>query len=306
MYKEGRTTIYEEGDKLGPYSMKFIEEKEPIIYSSSSKARQALFECCHCGKIFLARITSVKNGTKKSCGCIHHPDLTGQQFEKLTVIRRVKNNKHGSTKWLCQCACGKQTEVLGTDLRLGKTKSCGCFSRNIGERRFKDLTGQQFGLLTVISQSKQRRNNKIMWLCQCKCGKYTTVAGSDLTTGNTASCGCKHKSMGEINCENSLINSNIQYYTQYSFDNCYNPNTNKLLKFDFYLPEYNICIECDGQQHFNPVSVFGGKEAFRKQQQNDEIKNQYCKDNNITLIRIPYWDYDKLDEEYLLSLIEGK
>ena len=58
--------------------------------------------------------------------------------------------------------------------------------------------------------------------------------------------------------------------------------------FVFYLPEYNTMIEYDGRQHFEPISKFGGEEGFNKLRRNDEIKNEYCRNRNITMIRIPY------------------
>ena len=61
-----------------------------------------------------------------------------------------------------------------------------------------------------------------------------------------------------------------------------------LLRFDFYLPDYNCCIEVDGRQHREIVSRFGGEKAFTQLQNNDKIKNKYCNSNNIHLIRIPY------------------
>lgn len=53
-------------------------------------------------------------------------DLTGQRFGKLTVIKRVENNKHGSSRWLCRCDCGNTVFVVGHQLKRGKPKSCGC------------------------------------------------------------------------------------------------------------------------------------------------------------------------------------
>lgn len=56
-------------------------------------------------------------------------DLTGQRFGRLTVVKRVENNKHGHAKWLCQCECGKHIIVCGYSLKNNNTKSCGCFKK---------------------------------------------------------------------------------------------------------------------------------------------------------------------------------
>ena len=65
------------------------------------------------------------------------------------------------------------------------------------------------------------------------------------------------------------------------------------MRFDFYVNNKYL-IEYDGQQHFYDIKYFGGEEQFKKQQQYDKIKNEYCKSHNIPLIRIPYWHYDKI------------
>ena len=77
-------------------------------------------------------------------------DLTGQQFERLTVIKRVENDKQGSSQWLCRCDCdGKEIVLRGGNLRRGSTKSCGCLQIENGKKNKKyntyDLTGE-FGI----------------------------------------------------------------------------------------------------------------------------------------------------------------
>ena len=95
---------------------------------------------------------------------------------------------------------------------------------------------------------------------------------------------------------------NIEYIVQYRINGCKDV---KPLPFDFYLPKYNILIEYDGLGHynFNDKSEWRTKENVLLTQKHDNIKTKYCEDNNIKLIRIPYYDYNKLNEEYLLSLI---
>ena len=83
-----------------------------------------------------------------------------------------------------------------------------------------------------------------------------------------------------------LINNGIEYEYQKSFADC---RDKRSLPFDFYLPEYNVCIEYDGKQHYESIEYFGGEESFAYTQRHDEIKNQYCADNNIKLLRIPYF-----------------
>jgi hypothetical protein PPSC2_p0627 len=108
---------------------------------------------------------------------------------------------------------------------------------------------------------------------------------------------CKH-SRGERRIEDYLVSHNIAHFCQYGFDEC--RNVNKLL-FDFYIPSKRMAIEFDGEQHFRPVKFGWSKdeladERFERACRNDAIKNQYCTDHNICLVRIPYTDFDKIEE----------
>ena len=85
-----------------------------------------------------------------------------------------------------------------------------------------------------------------------------------------------------------LKDLNIEYINEKTFDDCRNISTNKLLRFDFYIESMNCCIEFDGPQHFKAADLFGGKEEFERIILRDNIKNEYCRSNNINLIRIKY------------------
>lgn len=102
---------------------------------------------------------------------------------------------------------------------------------------------------------------------------------------NGRGCPICNASKGEIKIEKYLIENNIEFIAQYKFDDCINKNK---LPFDFYLPNHNILIEFDGKQHFEPIEFFGGIKHLKETQHNDKIKNKYCKDKGIKLIRIRY------------------
>ena len=94
---------------------------------------------------------------------------------------------------------------------------------------------------------------------------------------------------------------NIEFIAQYSVKELYYKNIKNKLKYDFYLPSLNICIEYDGRQHFEPVDFANkGKEwaleQFELTKIRDNIKNKYCEDKDIKLIRIPYWEIDSIEE----------
>ena len=116
-------------------------------------------------------------------------DLTGQRFGKLVVLSEVpERDGNKRVVWNCLCDCGKQIQVAGGALKSGNTKSCGRMTTKI------DLTGQRFGMWTVLGDSgKMAKNWVILWTCICDCGEQREVRGSSLKSGRSSSCGClKH------------------------------------------------------------------------------------------------------------------
>lgn len=97
---------------------------------------------------------------------------------------------------------------------------------------------------------------------------------------------CK-MSKGERKIENYLLDNSIDYVTQKKFDKC---KDKRQLPFDFYLPKYNICIEYDGEQHYNKYRFEKDNSKLLIRQKRDTIKTIYCSDNNINLVRIPYYE----------------
>ena len=110
-------------------------------------------------------------------------DLTGQKYNKLTVIEKVES-KNSHSQWRCLCECGNETIVSSDKLKNGHTKSCGC-ERN---KNKIDLIGQKFGKLTVIADSGKRHNGSVIWTCECECGNIKDVRADALTAGTTISC----------------------------------------------------------------------------------------------------------------------
>ena len=108
------------------------------------------------------------------------------------------------------------------------------------------------------------------------------------------------RSKGENKIKEILEKSNIKFYEQYSIF-----KENKKLKCDFYLPDYNLVIEYDGEYHFKKIPK--REDQFFKTKQRDFLKNKLCFIHKINLIRIPYWKYNNL-EEYLVRILkrEGK
>lgn len=226
-------------------------------------------------------------------------DLMGQKFGRLTVLKRDFSKKEGHAYWICQCECGNIISTRGTFLRSGITKSCGCIhSEIVSKQKVIDLTGQKFHYLTVLKRDYSKKSKQPCWICKCDCGNIVSVRGDDLRQGRTKSCGCYKGSQGEDKIKDILLFLQIEFEQQKTFNNL---KHQRKLKFDFFLPKYNCCIEYQGQQHYKAVEYFGGEQSFKENQLRDNIKREWCKENNIKLIEIPYTDFNKLNADYIKS-----
>lgn len=281
------------GKVFGVYKV-LDEDKE----TSKLKSRKYWkCECQKCGNILSARTDNLKRLPNGCPNCRYNNNYIGKKFGRLTVVDKGHTDKNGHIYWICKCECGNKKEISGSNLKEGKIQSCGCLHSEITSAlNLIDITGQKFGKLTVIKRANDI-GNVATWLCQCDCGNTIIVQGNNLKNGHTTSCGCI-RSKGELLIRQLLMKLNYKFFTEYKFSDL--PNR----RFDFYLPEFNICIEYDGKQHFNFVGTWHEtKEEFERAIQRDKEKTEYCIKNDIKLIRIPYYDYDKLNEEYLKGII---
>ena len=138
--------------------------------------------------------------------------------------------------------------------------------------------------------SKEYNSNKEKILVKCNHGHEYEVKFDNFQQGYR--CPICNLSKGEDKIKLYLDTNNIENISQFKFNGC---KFKYKLPFDFYLPKYNLCIEYDGIQHFEIVKHFGGYDGFITRKIKDTIKNIYCKNNNINLIRIPYWEYDNIE-----------
>lgn len=117
-------------------------------------------------------------------------DLTGIRFGKWTVLEKSAIKK-AVTHWKCECECGVVKDISGSNLNGGKTRSCGCDKANLQSKRLtKDIAGNVYSKLLVVSKSGKDKHGKILWNCVCDCGNEVVVTGSGLKSGDTKSCGC--------------------------------------------------------------------------------------------------------------------
>lgn len=284
---------------------------------------------CDCGNEHIVLTCNLKSGHTTNCGCVKRQktsercliDLTGHKYGRLTVLGQAEHyispNGFQNTQWECLCECGNKVTVSQANLRNGDTQSCGClFKEKASERFLEDLTNQKFGKLTVIDRADNlihpNGSYSVQWNCVCDCGTKVIVTAGNLKNRHTISCGCV-SSKNELKIAKILQSLSYEYVPQVNFPDCTDVG---LLRFDFGIYKNNnlFClIEYDGEQHYMPVKFnqITDEEVKKKlidTQRRDNIKNEYCKTNNIPLLRIPYWEKKNLKKiitEYLIELEES-
>ena len=293
-----------------------------VIKQDSSRGNGTVYWLCQCDcgnkKLFSARASRLRNGETTHCGCspvkpgpaIDKNSLVGQKFNRWTVLARDLQKKEQGIKaayWICQCDCGTIRSVAGRSLKNHKSKSCGCYHSEITSQINKpiDITNEKFGKLTAIFNTNQldKVTHTYIWHCKCECGNEKNVPIALLRAGNCLSCGqCNFNSKGQYLIASLLFNNNINFQREYKFKDLKNINS---LRYDFAILNENNevirLIEFDGEQHFhNNNRLFDQKDNFTERIKRDNLKNNYCKEHNIPLVRIPYFDINKITINSLL------
>lgn len=221
-------------------------------------------------------------------------EYIGQTFGLWTVLAIAPNkvSPSGTSRaaFTCQCVCGKIKDVAKTELIRGRSTNCGC-------RGVFLKPGDKYQEWTVLKKSEYTNAHKSQFYdCQCSCGVIRAVRMSDLTNGKSNNCGHNRYTLskGAQMIKDKLDEIKQPYYMEYVFSDLLNR------RYDFAL--YNKedptkiirLIEFDGQQHSKTsTSSWSGPEVWKR----DEEKNTYAINNNIPLIRIPWYKKIITEEE---------
>lgn len=271
------------------------EEKQQIIYyyTVEKMGSKPLGKKFHCSAPTILKNLAewgIAPNSKKL-------DLTNRTFGKLRVIKPAEPRNDKYTRWVCECECGNIVEVRTDYLTSSHTTSCGCEKNKYFSKLIK--LNKVYGKLTPLYYDE----NKQQYFCKCECGNTIFVKGYNLSNGNTQSCGCL-KSKGELKINQLLTKLNIDFKTQYYFEDCRFLDTNRYAYFDYAIFKNNHLIgliEYDGEQHF--IGWGNNQESLNEIRKKDMFKNEYCLKNNIILKRISYKEYDSINEDYLLNII---
>jgi hypothetical protein len=195
-------------------------------------------------------------------------DKLGHEW-KMPITRRTgKNRKDG-----CPYCTGHQTLKGFNDIWTTHPEIC------------EELVNKEDGYKVRRGSEK-----KLKWKCKDCNNIWETTS---LTRTNGSGCPRCFKSKGEKRVLECLDNLYIKSIPQYKNTLCKDKNC---LPFDFYLPDYNICIEYQGQFHSEPHWSSNGKKSLKTTIKHDKIKKEFCEKNNIELIEIFYWEFDNIEQ----------
>lgn len=246
-------------------------------------------KCKKCGHVWESLPSNLLNGY--ACiKCSGNKKKTTEEYQKCVTdifpnIKVIGEYKAARFKVKHQCCtCGYIWETKPTHIlsRHGCPRCNGCAKKS-HEQYVEEL--QNITSTIEVLDKYVNTITKIKHRCLI-CGHIWEAKPANLLHLQQGCPQCK-ESHGEKQITEYLKQVDVEFIPQYKFSNCKNI---KSLPFDFYLPEYNLCIEYDGLQHYKPIEFFGGEKEFLKRQQNDNIKTDFCEKNNINLIRIRYDD----------------
>lgn len=211
-----------------------------------------------------------------------------EQFEKEGYSLISKEYVNANSKLKTLCPKGHDWDVTYGHFYDGKR----CGECDTSKKLDYCFVKQEFEKEGYELLSKTYKSAHTHLKVKCPKGHITsTMTWNNFKRGQ----GCRicNESKGEREVSKILDMYNIEYIREYRFPDC---KDKYRLPFDFYLPKYNLCIEYDGEQHFKPLEYLGGLSELEGVKKRDAIKNAFCNDKNILLIRIPYWQFDNIED----------
>lgn len=299
------------------YVRSYIEnEKDYLLSSEYMNDDQKLeIQCGNCVRFFNVSFGGYKAGRRCQI-CF------GNQYseeEVADIIRQGGDHYAGgyvNTNTKFKVKCDMCDEIYETLLHryLNGRRCRDCMIFIVGERQkltFEDVQNyiKECGE-TLLSTEYINCRTPLKILCKMCNEPYERIWSTFKT--QRARCDKCHdnRSKGEVKVESYLQSLDLDYDSEVMFDDCRNPLTSCMLAFDFVVEgPVRFIIEYNGEQHYKLVTIFGGEEEFQKVLKRDKIKIEYCEKNNIPLLIIPYWDFDKIEvriDEFIQSLHAAK
>lgn len=267
---------------------KVAEERDFIVLETEymNNSTPMLMGCPH-GHEFKISFQNLKKG--RGCSqCYKYKKLTHEEVKEKCIEKGfvLKTNYiNAQIEIIVECENGHEWSTTWAKIQQGR--SCPyCTGKYTHIHDVKSNVEKEG--FTLLSKTCERQEDRIT-ICCPKHHIYETTYGSWVGGRRCPHC---NTSKGEKQIAKVLKEMNIEFIQQHTFDNCCDK---RKLPFDFYLPQYNLCIEYDGRGHYEPIDWGGrggdwAKENLEWVQNHDIIKDEFCRNNNILLLRIPYWE----------------
>lgn len=286
----------------------------PAKHISPRSAAKIKVTCDYCGNEYITQFDVLQKGRltlpKDSC-----PHCAAKKANDVSKKKRARKNfsklhaickENGYTlitgedeftdvKMNIKFECpehGVQTMILDNFIRGHRCILCSYKNKARLDTRYVDEYIKSVNGNLWLNKDEYTNSTDRNLLIRCKCeNTYTTSFANFLRKNITRCPTCTQKeSSGELKIRKYLEDKNIEFEQEKRFTDCRDV---KPLPFDFYLHSQNMCIEFDGQQHYE--NIFG-EESFRRCQRHDKIKNEYCLLHGITMLRIPYWEGNNIND----------
>lgn len=212
-----------------------------------------------------------------------------EKEEGYKVLSSEKDYKN--TKSILSIRCPKGSIWKSNYNRFQQGQRCSCVHCANNKPLTYEFVKSYIELQGEKLLSKEYVNNRTPIKIECKKGHIYYPHFNNFKDGNSRCPQCR-ESRGERKITEFFADNEIEFIRQYEYVEC---KHKRVLPFDFFLPKYNTLIEYDGKQHYERGSFRMSDEEFEEVQKRDKIKTDYCKENNIKLIRIPYWDFDNIE-----------
>lgn len=262
-----------------------------------------------------------RNLLHTDCGC-KYCGLDKIKFSKTKTIEEaqkqieytnphIKLVKYNGADKECMCLCTIHKELFTKNYSNLKRGASGC--KYCYAERIRDLQGTPHEVFIKnlkkkypeLSTKDNYINNHTPMTFYCSLHNCTFESTPRQILRRASCCNKSHVNYKENQVGQLLEQWGYDVIYQKTFSDCKDKN---VLPFDFYLPQFRTVIEYQGEQHYKPIAFGGTKHAKEKllyTQKHDNIKREYCKQHNITLIEIPYWEFDNLQSFLFDALVKN-
>lgn len=282
----------------------------------ANKNKQIEYKCDYCGRHFMitkSQVDKVKNGEKKGLYCCSQcaKEVQKPKWTDIASLFQEHNYMLLSTEYVnaktkLEYFCNKHMDKGIQSITYGNLKNgFGC--KYCGDERTVEARRLSFEEVKVIFANhdmellEQPYTNTSMPMAYI-CKHHPEVGVQYMATSNAYKQHCPYCNIikGEDKIIKYFIRNKVIFERQKSFDGLFGIK-NKKLRYDFYLPNYNLLIEFQGRQHMHPIEHFGGEEQFKVQLEHDKRKKDYALSHNIELLEIWYYDFNNIE-----TILENK